>query len=371
MFNHTSRWVTIMEIQENNPRYRIDTFYAPSLEQNALGDDPNKKVTIYLPPGYFSSENQTKRYPTIYFLNGYGVSLDTPTFNTKRGWKKILNFIMRLMLRKVFKVHLMYEDLDSLISRKEMNPFILVQPDGNLPLPNYFKLKNQIGEIYKKGCFFMNSPYTGNYGDYICKDLINYMDTNFRTLATKSSRALTGVSMGGFGALLGGIKHPDTFNAVVAISPLIKMKDLLDVVAISPMMEKMLGREKAELEYRKDLIDMMDTADIILHEKQELIENDELKDDIATKLDGMDLNLVLNQYPNAFENVNLAFYCEEKDEWKFPSQIRDFELTLKNKNIPCTIDIFSNAFAQKYSSHQMGISFRLKEILHFCLDNMD
>ena len=133
----------------------------------------------------------------------------------------------------------------------------------------------------------------------------------------------------------------------------------------------MLGREKAELEFRKDLIDLIDTADMILYKEHELIENDELKADIKTKLDAMDLNLVLNQFPNAFENVKLTFYCEEKDEWEFPSQIRDFEQLLKNKRIPCTVDIFTSKFAQKYSSHQMGISFWLKEIVHFCLDNMD
>jgi hypothetical protein len=359
-----------MELQDNNPRYRIDTFYAPSLENNAIGDDPNKKVKIYLPPGYFAPENQEKRYPTIYFLNGYGVSLKTPTFNTKHGWKQIMPFITRLMLRKLFKVHLTYEHLDTLISRNEMKPFILIQPDGDLPLPNYFKVKNSIGDLYNKGCFFMNSPYTGNYEDYVFKDLIEYLDANFHTIGKKSSRALTGISMGGFGAVLGGIKHPDKFNAIAPISPLINLKDTLDVKAIPPMVEKILGREKAELEFQKDLIDTIDTADMILYKERELIEKDKLKADIKSKLDGMDLNLVLNQFPNAFENVNLAFYCEENDEWEFPSQIRAFEQSLKNKNIPCTIDIFTSKFAQKYSSHQMGISFRLKEIMNFCLDNL-
>ena len=77
-----------MQLQNNNPRYRIETFFAPSLEHNVIGDDPNKKVKIYLPPGYFSPENQAKRYPTIYFLNGYGVSLENSSFNTTRVLKQ-------------------------------------------------------------------------------------------------------------------------------------------------------------------------------------------------------------------------------------------------------------------------------------------
>ena len=360
-----------MQLQNNNPRYRIDTFFAPSLENNAIGEDPNKKIKIYLPPGYFSPENETKMYPTIYFLNGYGVSLEKSSFNTNRVLKKSTSFLMRLMFREALKHQLTYEKLDKLITRNEMKPFILVQVDGELPLPNYFKMKGLTGEIYNKGCMFMNSPYTGNYEDYTFHDAVKYVDSNFHTKATKSSRAVMGVSMGGYGALLAGIKHPDTFNAIVPISPLIDMKAYIKDATVSPMGVKTLGKEKAEEELRKDLVDSTDTVDMILFEEHELIENDEMISDFGTKLDAMDLNLVLNQYPNAFENVALAFYCEEKDENGFANHIRVFEEKLKNKNIPCTVDIFSNAFAQKYSSHIFGISFRMKDGILFCLDNMD
>ena len=47
-----------------------DTLHSQALEGNLLGDSPDRKVLIYLPPDY--EENQTKRFPVIYLLHGWG-----------------------------------------------------------------------------------------------------------------------------------------------------------------------------------------------------------------------------------------------------------------------------------------------------------
>jgi poly(3-hydroxybutyrate) depolymerase len=45
--------------------------FSPALEGNLEGNDPERGVFVYLPPGYANSD---KRYPVVYFLHGYGVS---------------------------------------------------------------------------------------------------------------------------------------------------------------------------------------------------------------------------------------------------------------------------------------------------------
>ena len=64
-----------------------------------------------------------------------------------------------------------------------------------------------------------NIPVTGNWEDHIVQEVIQYMDLNYRTIAKKESRAISGFSMGGFGALYLGLRHPDVYNLIYAIAP--------------------------------------------------------------------------------------------------------------------------------------------------------
>ena len=68
------------------------------------------------------------------------------------------------------------------------------------------------------GSFYTNSPVTGNWEQFIVRDLVNYVDHKYRTLRTRKARGLAGHSMGGYGALRIGMRHPETFSAVYALS---------------------------------------------------------------------------------------------------------------------------------------------------------
>jgi putative tributyrin esterase len=57
-----------------------------------------------------------------------------------------------------------------------------------------------------------------HYEDYIMKDVVGYVDKNFRTIPEPFARAIAGVSMGGFGALLLGLEHRDQFAAIGSFS---------------------------------------------------------------------------------------------------------------------------------------------------------
>lgn len=68
------------------------------------------------------------------------------------------------------------------------------------------------------GGWYLDSPTTGGYETYIVRELVNYVDTRFRTIPQRDSRGITGCSMGGDGAAHLGLKYPDIFSVMAAIS---------------------------------------------------------------------------------------------------------------------------------------------------------
>jgi S-formylglutathione hydrolase FrmB len=81
---------------------------------------------------------------------------------------------------------------------------IIVMPDGS----------NRYG-----GSIYTNSITTGNWEDYIVREMVAFIDKNYRTLARAESRGIAGHSMGGYGALKLAMKHPDVFGSVFGSSP--------------------------------------------------------------------------------------------------------------------------------------------------------
>jgi pimeloyl-ACP methyl ester carboxylesterase len=93
---------------------------------------------------------------------------------------------------------------DQAIAAKIIPPCIFVVADFSTPLgPSWYA----------------NSPVTGHWDDFAVKELVPYIDTNFRTLARSSSRAIIGNFIGAYGALRLGILHPDVFGTVYAMQP--------------------------------------------------------------------------------------------------------------------------------------------------------
>lgn len=156
----------------------IEKFLSPSLQGNHAGEDPMRRVTIYLPPGY---EESNHRYPVLYFLHGF-LSNDS----LMMAWNGF------------------YELMNAAILSGNIHPMILVLPNSD----------NNFG-----GSFYTNSSLTGNWADYIGKDVVNYIDKKYRTIPNRNSRGLTGHSMGGNGALKIGMLYSEVFGAVYALSP--------------------------------------------------------------------------------------------------------------------------------------------------------
>jgi len=94
--------------------------------------------------------------------------------------------------------------MDGLIEKKNVEEMIIVQPDG----------RHRYG-----GCQYANSSVSGNWADFITKDLIEYIDSNYRTLSKPKSRGLVGSSMGGRGVLDIALKFPGIYGVVYAMFP--------------------------------------------------------------------------------------------------------------------------------------------------------
>ncbi len=156
---------------------------APSLKGNLLGDPAEQSVTVYLPPSYDASP--AKRFPTLYLLHGFLGSNKAWTTNAYQG-----------MSLQPF--------MDGMIKSGKIREMIVVAPNG--------------WNAYR-GAFYTNSSVTGNWEDYIFRDLVQNIDANYRTIAKPESRGIAGHSMGGYGAVTLAMKHPDVFSALYALSP--------------------------------------------------------------------------------------------------------------------------------------------------------
>src|SRR5687767_1434077 len=156
---------------------------APSLRGNLLGDPAARLVSIYLPERYFTHPRQ--RFPVIYLLHGF--SADDRAF--------IAGAYQGLNVRV---------SMDSLIAAGKVKPMIVVTPNAR----NRFD-----------GSFYTNSVTTGKWEDFIVRDLVGYVDRHFRTIRSASGRGVAGHSMGGYGALHVGMRNPNIFSAVYALSP--------------------------------------------------------------------------------------------------------------------------------------------------------
>ncbi|MBD1260840.1 esterase family protein [Maribacter polysiphoniae] len=163
--------------QYPNGKVVYEKLYSKLLE-NPGGENPTRRVTVYLPPGYDTGE---KRYPVIYYLHGF-------TWNDS----------LAIAVDKFDKL------LDKAIATNKIEPVIVVMPDQYT--------------VYR-GSWYTNSTLTGKWADFTGKDLVTFIDKNFRTIPESGSRGIAGHSMGGQGAIKMGMMFPDVFSSVYALSP--------------------------------------------------------------------------------------------------------------------------------------------------------
>jgi len=153
------------------------------LEGNLDGDSPDRDVSVYLPASY--AQDKSRSYPVIYFLHGFTDSED-----------------------KWFRGPNHWINLPSVLNRAFGEP-------GNremiVVMPNAF--------TKFEGSFYGTSANTGDWDGFISQELVAYIDGHYRTLAQPTSRGLAGHSMGGYGTIRIGMRHPEVFSSIYSLSP--------------------------------------------------------------------------------------------------------------------------------------------------------
>jgi enterochelin esterase family protein len=151
------------------------------LRGNPLGDPFRRDLPVYVPPGY---DTGSRRYPVLYALAGFTGS--GPMMLNRSGWSEALD-----------------QRLDRLQRQRRIGPMIVVMPD----------CFTRLG-----GSQYVDSTATGAYARHLVREIVPYIDRNFRTLATARHRGIFGKSSGGYGALMHGMARPDVFGAVACHS---------------------------------------------------------------------------------------------------------------------------------------------------------
>jgi enterochelin esterase-like enzyme len=164
----------------NAAKARVESIkvHSREIEGNLLGTPADRDVFVILPPSY--DRQRSRRYPVVYALHGYSISADQ--------WMK--------------EIHL---------PQTAEGAFATGTPEMILVLPSS---KNEFN-----GAFYSNSVTTGNFENFIAGELVDYIDSHYRTLAKPESRGLVGHSMGGYGASRIGIRRAERFGALYVMSP--------------------------------------------------------------------------------------------------------------------------------------------------------
>jgi S-formylglutathione hydrolase FrmB len=152
------------------------------LRGNPLGDPHVRKLAVWLPSQYDegATRGRGRRFPVIVDMVGF-----TGSGLAHVAWK---NFSENVP-----------ERAERLVHEGRMGPAILVFPDCFTALGG-----NQ----------YVNSSAIGRYADYLTKEIVPAIDREFRTLASREHRGCFGKSSGGYGAILHGMKYPETWGAI-------------------------------------------------------------------------------------------------------------------------------------------------------------
>lgn len=143
---------------------KIDSvsIYSPSMKKEI-------KAIVITPDSY----DNVKPFPVLYLLHGYGGNF--------RTWTK---------------------NMPSVIPLADVHQMVIVMPDGNV------------------NSWYLDSPVNSEikYETFVSKELITWIDSRYKTIASREGRAISGLSMGGHGGLYVGFRHQDVFGACGSMS---------------------------------------------------------------------------------------------------------------------------------------------------------
>ena len=172
-----------------------------ALQGNLEGNAVERTVLVFLPPDY--AKQKSRRYPVVYALHGYSIGAEQ--------WAK--------------EIH---------VPQTIEGAFAQNVPEMIVVLPDSKTVHN--------GSMYSSSVTTGDFEQFIARDLVAYVDDHYRTIPKRSARGLVGHSMGGYGATRIGTKHADVFGSLYIMSPCCLAPR--SAGPVNPAMEKALADVK-------------------------------------------------------------------------------------------------------------------------------
>jgi hypothetical protein len=166
---------------EPRGRFERQTVRSRVLEGNPLGDPTERPLWVYLPPG--CGDDPGRRYPSIYVIQGYTGQVDM-------WWN-------RSALRPTVP-----ELVDELFAGPHPPPPAIVV---------FVDCWTSLG-----GSQFLNSAGTGRYLDYLCDEVVAFVDGRYPTMAAREHRGIAGKSSGGYGAMVAPMLRGDVFGALAS-----------------------------------------------------------------------------------------------------------------------------------------------------------
>ena len=186
----------------------------PALEGSIVSDPYIRNVYAYLPPNYDLVLHQpqliNEGFSVLYLLHDFGVDAES--------------FV------NVYKV---LQIADQLIAEEKIQPMIIVMPDAS--------------SIFSGGSFYTNSRLLGDYEDYVAREVTAKTDSNLHTYGVKPQelwipdpryRAISGLGMGGYGALKIAMDYDSLFASVSAMSPYTSFGSFLNEETIERVFEE-------------------------------------------------------------------------------------------------------------------------------------
>jgi hypothetical protein len=151
------------------------------LADNPLGDSPRRPLYVYRSPG-LASADRADPVPSVYVIQGFTGQVDM--------W----------LSRTAFEPT-MIERLDAMFAAGDCPDAIVVFVDA---------------WTRRGGSQFLNSSGTGRYLDYLCDEVVPFVDSRYPVRAGRDHRGLSGKSSGGYGAMVVPMLRPDVFGALAS-----------------------------------------------------------------------------------------------------------------------------------------------------------
>ncbi|MGJ5817212.1 alpha/beta hydrolase [Paludibaculum fermentans] len=152
--------------------------HGAALEGNLEANAVERDVLVILPPSY--AKEKKRRYPVVYALHGYSIGAEQ--------WSK--------------EIHVP-QTIEGAFA-KGAQEMIVVLPDS---------------KTVHNGSMYSSSVTTGDFEQFIARDVVAYIDAHYRTIPKRTSRGLVGHSMGGYGASRIGMRHSAVFGSLYIMSP--------------------------------------------------------------------------------------------------------------------------------------------------------